>query len=124
MEEVKGEVVELLKQYLKPEFLNRIDEIVMFEPLGRSAIAEIVDIQLHHVASMLSGNGIEMRYTEAARNYIAKVGFDPLYGARPIKRAIQREVVNTLSKQILAGSVDRSRSIIIDSNGENLIFTN
>ncbi len=124
VESVKGEVVELLKQHLKPEFLNRIDEIVMFEPLGRKAIEQIVDIQLRHVASMLSNNGIEMHYSEAARNYIAKVGFDPLYGARPIKRAIQREVVNTLSKRILAGTIDRSRPITIDSDGEGLIFTN
>lgn len=124
LESVKGEVVELLKQHLKPEFLNRIDEIVMFEPLGRKAIEQIVDIQLRHVASMLSNNGIEMHYSEAARNYIAKVGFDPLYGARPIKRAIQREVVNTLSKRILAGTIDRSRPITIDSDGEGLIFTN
>lgn len=124
LESVKGEVVELLKQHLKPEFLNRIDEIVMFEPLGRKAIEQIVDIQLRHVASMLSNNGIEMHYSESARNYIAKVGFDPLYGARPIKRAIQREVVNTLSKRILAGTIDRSRPITIDSDGEGLIFTN
>ena len=124
LESVKGEVVELLKMHLKPEFLNRIDEIVMFEPLGRKAIEQIVDIQLRHVASMLSNNGIEMHYSEAARNYIAKVGFDPLYGARPIKRAIQREVVNTLSKRILAGTIDRSRPITIDSDGEGLIFTN
>ena len=124
LESVKGEVVELLKQHLKPEFLNRIDEIVMFEPLGRKAIEQIVDIQLRHVASMLSNNGIEMHYSEAARNYIAKVGFDPLYGARPIKRAIQREVVNTLSKRILAGTIDRSRPITIDSDGDGLIFTN
>ena len=124
LESVKGEVVELLKQHLKPEFLNRIDEIVMFEPLGRKAIEQIVDIQLRHVASMLNNNGIEMHYSEAARNYIAKVGFDPLYGARPIKRAIQREVVNTLSKRILAGTIDRSRPITIDSDGEGLIFTN
>lgn len=124
LESVKGEVVELLKQHLKPEFLNRIDEIVMFEPLGRKAIEQIVDIQLRHVASMLSNNGIEMHYSEAARNYIAKVGFDPLYGARPIKRAIQREVVNTLSKRILAGTIDRSRPITIDASDEGLIFTN
>ena len=124
LESVKGEVVELLKQHLKPEFLNRIDEIVMFEPLGRKAIEQIVDIQLRHVASMLSNNGIEMHYSEAARNYIAKVGFDPLYGARPIKRAIQREVVNTLSKRILAGTIDRSRPITIDGSDEGLVFTN
>jgi ATP-dependent Clp protease ATP-binding subunit ClpB len=124
IESVKEEVVELLKQHLKPEFLNRIDEIVMFEPLGVKAIEKIVDIQLRHVASMLRNNGVELIYTSEARRHIAKVGFDPIYGARPIKRTIQREVVNTLSKRILAGSIDRTRPITIDSDGEILIFTN
>lgn len=124
IESVKEEVVELLKQHLKPEFLNRIDEIVMFEPLGVKAIEKIVDIQLRHVASMLRNNGVELIYTSEARRHIAKVGFDPIYGARPIKRTIQRVVVNTLSKRILAGSIDRTRPITIDSDGEILIFTN
>lgn len=124
IDSVKEEVVELLKQQLKPEFLNRIDEIVMFEPLGYKAIEKIVDIQLCHIASMLRSNGIELIYTSEARRFIAKAGFDPIYGARPIKRTIQREVVNTLSKRILAGSVDRTRPITIDSDGEGLTFTN
>ena len=124
IDSVKEEVVELLKQQLKPEFLNRIDEIVMFEPLGYKAIEKIVDIQLRHIASMLRSNGIELIYTSEARRFIAKAGFDPIYGARPIKRTIQREVVNTLSKRILAGSVDRTRPITIDSDGEGLTFTN
>lgn len=124
IDSVKEVVVELLKQQLKPEFLNRIDEIVMFEPLGYKAIEKIVDIQLRHIASMLRSNGIELIYTSEARRFIAKAGFDPIYGARPIKRTIQREVVNTLSKRILAGSVDRTRPITIDSDGEGLTFTN
>jgi ATP-dependent Clp protease ATP-binding subunit ClpB len=124
IDSVKEEVVELLKQQLKPEFLNRIDEIVMFEPLGYKAIEKIVDIQLRHIASMLRSNGIELIYTSEARRFIAKAGFDPIYGARPIKRTIQREVVNTLSKRILAGSVVRTRPITIDSDGEGLTFTN
>ncbi len=121
---VKSEVVEMLKRHLKPEFLNRIDEIVMFEPLGRKAIEEIVDMQLRGVASLLRQNGIELIYTAAARRHIANVGFDPLYGARPIKRTIQREVVNDLSKRILAGTVDRTRPIRIDATDEGLEFRN
>ena len=124
VESVKEDVVELLKSHLKPEFLNRIDEIVMFEPLGRRAIEQIVDIQLRGVARMLRENGIELIYTSAARRHIADVGFDALYGARPIKRTIQREVVNDLSKRILAGRVDRTRPIRIDANDEGLTFEN
>ena len=113
-----------MKQQLKPEFINRIDEIVMFEPLDRSSIEKIVDIQLREVQRMLRDNGIELVYTASARRHIADVGFDPVYGARPIKRAIQREVVNTLSKRILAGNVERSTPITIDSDGETLSFSN
>ena len=120
----RDEVVELLKQQLKPEFLNRVDEIVMFEPLSRADIEKIVDIQLSIIGRMLRENGIELHCTEAARKWIAQTGFDPLYGARPIKRTIQREVVNTLSKRILAGDVDRSRPIEIDADDKGLTFKN
>ena len=124
VERTRDEVVELMKQYLKPEFLNRIDEIVMFEPLGRKAVEQIVDMQLRDVARLLRDNGIEMVYTASARRHIADVGFDPLFGARPIKRTIQREVINELSKRILAGRVDRTRPIRIDADDEHLTFEN
>nr|MBR2110724.1 ATP-dependent chaperone ClpB [Alistipes sp.] len=124
IERTKAEVVELMKQQLKPEFVNRIDEIVMFEPLSRSQVEKIVDIQLRAVASMLRNNDMELIYTAEARRYIANIGFDPLYGARPIKRAIQREVVNELSKRILRGTVDRSKPIRLDANDEGLVFGN
>lgn len=124
VESVKEEVIEMMKQHLKPEFLNRIDEIVMFEPLSRANIEKIVDIQLRAVATMLRHNGIELVYTSAARRHIADAGFDPLYGARPIKRTIQREVVNTLSKRILAGKVNSDRPITIDVDDEGLTFSN
>jgi ATP-dependent Clp protease ATP-binding subunit ClpB len=117
-------VVELLKTQLKPEFLNRIDEIVMFEPLTRGDIEQIVDIQMGIITRMLKQNGIELHYTSAAKALIAKLGYDPLYGARPVKRVIQREVVNDLSKRILAGEVNRERPITIDAEGEELKFTN
>ena len=120
----RDEVVDLLKQHLKPEFLNRIDEIVMFEPLTHDDIRRIVDIQLGSVRKMLSENGIVLEYTEAARDWIATAGFDPLYGARPVKRTIQRYVVNDLSKRILAGDIDRSKPIRIDASADGLTFEN
>ncbi len=124
VERCRREVVELLKQQLKPEFLNRIDEIVMFEPLTRDDIARIVDLQLGGVRRMLAENGISLEYTDRARNWIATAGYDPLYGARPVKRTIQRYVVNDLSKRILAGEVDRTRPIRIDATAEGLTFEN
>ncbi|MDE6445780.1 MAG: ATP-dependent chaperone ClpB [Alistipes sp.] len=124
VEKTRDEVVDLLKQHLKPEFLNRIDEIVMFEPLTHDDIERIVDIQLGIVRKMLLGNGIVLEYTEAARRWIADAGFDPLYGARPVKRTIQRYVVNDLSKRILAGEVDRSKPIRIDAAADGLTFEN
>ena len=124
VERTREEVIELLKTQLKPEFLNRIDEIVMFEPLTRGDIEQIVDIQMGIITRMLKQNGIELHYTSAAKALIAKLGYDPLYGARPVKRVIQREVVNDLSKRILAGEVNRERPITIDAEGEELKFTN
>ncbi|MDE6069933.1 MAG: AAA family ATPase, partial [Alistipes sp.] len=124
VEKTRDEVVDLLKQHLKPEFLNRIDEIVMFEPLTRDDIERIVDIQLGAVRKMLAENGIVLEYTAAARDWIAAAGFDPLYGARPVKRTIQRYVVNDLSKRILAGEVDRTRPIRIDATDNGLTFEN
>ena len=124
IEKTRREVIDLLKQQLKPEFLNRIDEIVMFEPLTRRDIERIVDIQLGIVRKMLEENGIRLEYTDAARKWIAHAGYDPLYGARPVKRTIQRYVVNDLSKRILAGEVDRSKPISIDADDKGLTFKN
>ncbi|MEG0498667.1 MAG: AAA family ATPase, partial [Alistipes sp.] len=124
LEKTRLEVVELLKQQLKPEFLNRIDEIVLFEPLTRKEIERIVDLQLHIVAKMLLENGIQLEYTPAAREWVAAAGYDPLYGARPVKRTIQRTIVNDLSRRILAGEVNRSKPIRIDANANGLTFSN
>ena len=124
IERTRGEVVDLLKQQLKPEFLNRIDEIVLFEPLTRSEIGRIVDIQLGIVRKRLAENGIRLEYTDAAREWVASAGYDPLYGARPVKRTIQRTIVNELSKRILAGEVDRTKPIRIDTGGDMLTFSN
>ena len=124
IENTRNEVIEQLKLYLKPEFLNRIDEIVMFEPLTEKDIAQIVDIQLAIVHKMLKQGGIELRVTDSARRWIAHIGYDVTYGARPVKRVIQREVINELSKRILAGKVDKSKPIVIDTAENELSFSN
>ena len=121
---LRHDIVEMLKRELKPEFLNRVDEIVMFEPLGERQIAEIVDIQLAKVHKMLKDIGIELRVTDKARQWIAHTGYDVAYGARPVKRVIQREVVNELSKRILAAIVDRTKPIVVDCREESLTFEN
>ena len=124
VEKTRREVIELLKQQLKPEFLNRIDEIVMFEPLTHEDIGRIVDIQMNIVRKLLKENNIELDYTKKAKEWIARIGYDPLYGARPVKRTIQRYVVNDLSKRILAGDVNREHPIVIDADADGLTFKN
>ncbi len=124
VERTREDVVEMLKVHLKPEFLNRIDEIVMFEPLTRRDIEQIVDIQMGIISRMLAQNGVKLEYSVAAKELIARWGYDPLFGARPVKRVLQREVINALSKQILAGKINREVPIRIDSDSEKLTFTN
>ena len=124
LDRTRRDVVEMLKVHLKPEFLNRIDEIVMFEPLTRTDIEHIVDIQMGIIRKMLSENGITLDYTPSAKRLIAKLGYDPLFGARPVKRVIQREVINELSKRILASEVNRDKPILIDAEGERLTYSN
>ena len=124
LEQTRRDVIDLLKQQLKPEFLNRIDEIVMFEPLTQKDIEKIVDIQMGTIRRMLSQNGITLDYTERAKRWIASAGYDAMFGARPVKRVIQREVVNELSKRILAGDVNREKPISIDEQDGKLTFAN
>ena len=124
VEKTRMDVIDLLKQQLKPEFLNRIDEIVMFEPLTRRDIERIVDIQLGAVRRMLAETGIRLEYSDKAREWIAAAGYDPLYGARPVKRTIQRYIVNELSKRILAGDVNREKPIKIGADDTGLTFAN
>ena len=114
----------MLKQQLKPEFLNRIDEVVMFEPLTRKDIEKIVDIQMGTITRMLAENGIHLEYDAAAREWIASAGYDPMFGARPVKRVVQREVINLLSKEILAGNIDRGHPIRISADSNGLTFDN
>ncbi len=124
VERVQTDVMEMLKMQLKPEFLNRIDEIVMFEPLSKSDIAKIVDLQMAALQKMLAHNGLTLTYTDAARETIATAGYDAMYGARPVKRVIQREVVGELSKLILAGAISREKAIVIDAVDGALKITN
>ena len=124
MESTKKEVLGLLKQQIRPEFLNRIDEIIMFTPLNEQQINDIVRMQVNGVAKMLSDNGITLRLTDDAIKYLGKAGFDPEFGARPVKRAIQRYLLNDLSKKILSGEVNREHEIVVDAGAEGLEFRN
>ena len=124
VDETKKQVLELLKKTIRPEFLNRIDEIIMFTPLNEKEIREIVGLQLNTVKKMVEKNGIDLQFTDAALDIISHEGYDPQFGARPVKRVIQRYVLNELSKEILSGHVDRSRPIVIDRANDGLIFKN
>ena len=123
-EEAKKEVLAMLKQTIRPEFLNRIDEIIMFSPLNETEIRQIVTLQVNGVAKMLKENGITLRLTDEAINFLAKAGFDPEFGARPVKRAIQKYLLNDLSKKLLSGEVNREKEIVVDVNNDELTFNN
>jgi ATP-dependent Clp protease ATP-binding subunit ClpB len=125
LESTKDEVLTLLRKTVRPEFVNRIDEIIMFRPLSQSDIRKIVDIQVDHIRKRLDEAGVKLDIGEAARARLAKLGFDPQFGARPLKRVMQREILNELSKQILAGKVHKDSVIFVDLNSENeFIFEN
>ncbi len=116
VEETKREVMNMLKKTIRPEFLNRIDETIMFLPLTEKEIKQIVRLQIESVQRMLAGNGVELKLTDAAVNFLAEAGYDPEFGARPVKRAIQHYLLNDLSKKLLSQEVDRSRPITVDAN--------
>ena len=124
VEETKNEVLELLKQTIRPEFLNRIDDIIMFTPLSKPEIRAIVNLQLNSVKKMLATNDMTLDFTDEALELIADKGFDPQFGARPVKRVIQKMVLNELSKALLGGQVNRERPIVIDRQDDRLIFRN
>ena len=124
IEETKKEVMNMLKKTIRPEFLNRIDETIMFLPLNESEIKQIVVLQIKGVQKMLAQNGVELILTDGAIEFLTKVGYDPEFGARPVKRAIQHYLLNDLSKKLLAQEVDRSKPIIVDAGGEGLVFKN
>ena len=124
IEKTKGEVLEMLKQTIRPEFLNRIDEIIMFTPLNEVEIEEIVGLQIKSIQKMLERNGVKLQVTPKALHYLAEEGYDPEFGARPVKRVIHRQVLNQLSKDILAQKVDRDRPIVIDVEDDKIVFRN
>jgi ATP-dependent Clp protease ATP-binding subunit ClpB len=124
LNQTKEQVFELLKKSIKPEFLNRIDEIIMFQPLTQEEIRKIVELQLQKVEQMLEKNNIKLSATKKAIDYIAKVGFDPQFGARPIKRVIQKEILNELSKMLLSEKVNKDTTIIVDEKNGQMIFKN
>ena len=121
MEETKKQVFDLLKQSVRPEFLNRVDEYIMFRPLSKKDIRKIVDIQFRNIRTLLEQNGIKIEATDKALNHIAAIGFDPQFGARPLKRVIQREILNQLSKEILAGKINKDAIVGIDLGNEGQI---
>jgi len=125
LESTRDQVVELLKRTVRPEFINRIDDIIMFRPLSRKDISRIVMLQVDQVRERLAENGIALEVTEAAANRLGNLGFDPQFGARPLKRVIQRELLNELSKRILAGQVNRDSTITVDmENDVEFVFRN
>ncbi|MDD6281039.1 MAG: ATP-dependent chaperone ClpB [Bacteroidales bacterium] len=124
IEKTKAQVIDMLKQTIRPEFLNRIDETIMFTPLNENEIEEIVGLQVKSIRKMLATNGIQLEVTPAALHFLAEEGYDPEFGARPVKRVIHRLVLNRLSKDILAQTVDRSRPIVIDVKDNDLVFSN
>ncbi len=120
----KNDVFEMLKKTIRPEFLNRIDEVIMFSPLNEAEIGQIVSLQLNSVARMLAKNGLTLTATPAAVNLLAGAGYDPEFGARPVKRAIQSLVLNQLSKDIIAQRIDREKPIVVDAENGNIVFRN
>lgn len=120
----KTEVMNLLRQTIRPEFLNRVDEIIMFQPLLRKEILGIVRIQLKNLEKLVAANGIDLRFSDYALEYLSEQGFDPQFGARPLKRLIQKEIVNQLSKRILAGDIDKSKPVLVDVFDGVVVFRN
>jgi ATP-dependent Clp protease ATP-binding subunit ClpB len=124
MEKTKVEVTGLLRQTIRPEFLNRIDEIILFQPLLKAEIRGIIRIQLEDLQRLVAKNGINLEFSEYLIDYLAENGFDPQFGARPLKRLIQKEIVNQLSKRILAGDIDRTVPVLVDVFDGVVVFRN
>ncbi len=117
----RQQVFELLKQSIRPEFLNRVDEIIMFTPLNRQQIRQIVMLQFDRIKQMLAQNGVAIEITDSAVDWITDIGFDPVYGARPIKRVMQKKILNELSKQLLAGTINKEQTITVDYFGDDML---
>lgn len=124
VDNTKREVIELLRQTIRPEFFNRIDEVIMFQPLLKKEIRGIIKIQLQQLKNLVAKSGIRLEFSEYAIDYLADNGFDPQYGARPLKRLVQKEIINQLSKKILAGAVDKSQPVLVDVFDGVVVFRN
>ncbi len=124
VEKTRVEVMGLLRQTIRPEFLNRVDEIILFQPLLRNEIKGIIHIQLNNLKKLVAETGIELVIMDYAIDFLAEQGFDPQFGARPLKRLIQKEIVNQLSRKILAGEIDRSRPVLVDVFDGVVVFRN
>lgn len=124
MAKTKGEVYDLLKKSIRPEFLNRIDEVIMFEPLTRDNITNIIKIQLEQVKKLLAEQDVTISFTDEAVDWLAQLGYDPQFGARPVKRVIQKQILNELSKQVLSGNINKDKAIIVDMFDNHFVFRN
>ena len=124
LERTRLDVIEMLKQSVRPEFLNRVDEIIMFTPLTRADVEEIVKIQLEQIRKMLAASGVRIRLSDYAMSWVVEQGYDPAFGARPVKRVLQKELVNQLARQLLSGSINKDHEVIVDYFGDGLVFRN
>ena len=124
VERTKTEVINLLRQTIRPEFLNRIDEVIMFQPLMKKEIKGIIEIQLNGLKKLLASSGIDLQFSDYALDFLAENGYDPQFGARPLKRLIQKEIVNQLSKRILAGNIDKTKPVLVDVFDGTVVFRN
>ena len=123
-DEMRNKVMEILRQFMKPEFLNRIDDIIMFTPLSKEQIINVVAMQFNSLKKMLKKNDIDIEMTSEAMKHIAETSYDVRYGARPVKRMMQRELINDLSKMILSDKVKKEKPIVVDCEGERIVFRN
>ena len=123
-EKAKVEVMVLLRQTIRPEFLNRVDEIIMFSPLMKKQIMGIVKIQLEGLKQLVATNGIILHFSEYLLEFLSEQGYDPQFGARPLKRLIQKQIINSLSKRILAGDIDKSKAVLVDVFDGVVVFRN
>jgi ATP-dependent Clp protease ATP-binding subunit ClpB len=124
VESTKAEVISLLRQTIRPEFLNRIDEVIMFQPLMKKEIKGIIGIQLDNLRELVAKNGIQLEFSDYALDFLAENGYDPQFGARPLKRLIQKEIINQLSKRILAGDIDKAKPVLVDVFDGVVVFRN
>ena len=124
VENTKREVMDLLRQTIRPEFLNRIDEVIMFQPLLLKDIKEIIRIQLNDLKEQMAKSGVLLEFTDYALDYLAENGFDPQFGARPLKRLIQKQIVNQLSKKLLSGTIDKTKPVLVDVFDGTVVFRN